>query len=158
VDKVVAFACFNPSDVQAAEESAAEHALVLSLRDFFARQQHQPTTSVRCYAQDPLYQDVNREVLRELGMTLLDHPRGFLEVDDSTAVFSQAPTAPIRQVIADIARPALMIWKGFARFQGRVLGLAGLSSEFEKANIDHRGRQPLPLCFSIATKGAPELI
>ena len=110
VDKVIAFTCFNPSDVQAAEESATEHASVPSLRDFFARQRHQPTTSVRCYAQDPLYQDADREVLGELGMTVLDHPRGFLEVDDSTAVFSQLPTAPIRQVIADIARPALMIW------------------------------------------------
>lgn len=110
VDKVVAFACFNLSDVEMAEKSATEHALVLALRDFFARQQHRPTIGISCYAQDPLYQDVDRAVLGELGMTVMDNPRGFLEVDDATAVFSQALEAPVRQVIADIARPALMIW------------------------------------------------
>ncbi|KAH6857110.1 hypothetical protein B0I37DRAFT_369191 [Chaetomium sp. MPI-CAGE-AT-0009] len=108
VNKVVAFACHRPSVVERAEHVAAEHALVLSIRDFFAR--HSPTTTVQCYAQDPLYEDVDREVLEELGMTVLDNPRGFLEVDESTVVFSQAPGVAVRQIVADIARPALMIW------------------------------------------------
>ena len=108
VDKVVAFACHRPSVVERAERVAAEHALVLSIRDFFTR--HSPTTTIRCFAQDPIYEDVDREVLEELGMTVLDHPRGFLEVDESTAVFSLAPGIAIRQIVADIARPALMVW------------------------------------------------
>ena len=116
VDKVVAFACGNPSDVERAEESAREHAMVLSLRDFFVcreKQQEEDQTTetgVRCYMQDPVYRDVDREVLRELGVTVLDHPRGFLEVDDSTVVVSGSPEAPIRQIVCDIARPAVMIW------------------------------------------------
>ena len=85
---------------------AAEHALVLSIRDFFA--QHSET--VQCYAQDPVYEDVDRRVLGELGMTVLDNPRGFLEVDESAAVFSLAPDIAVRQIVADIAKPALMIW------------------------------------------------
>jgi hypothetical protein len=109
VDKVVAFACNRPSVVERAERVAAEHALVLSIRDFFAAR-NGPTTTVQCYAQEPLYEDVDREVLEELGMTVLDHPRGFLEVDESAAVFSQAPGVAVRQIVADIARPALMIW------------------------------------------------
>jgi hypothetical protein len=108
VDKVVAFACHRPSVVERAERVAAEHALVLSIRDFFAR--HSPTTAVQCYTQDPLYENIDREVLEELGMTVLDSPRGFLEVDESAAVFSLAPGIAIRQIVADIARPALMIW------------------------------------------------
>jgi hypothetical protein len=108
VDKVVAFACHRPSTIDGAERVAAEHALVLSIRDFFAR--HDPTTTVRCYTQDPVYEDVDREVLGELGMTVLDNPRGFLEVDESAAVFSQAPDIAVRQIVADIAKPALMIW------------------------------------------------
>ncbi|KAK4032782.1 hypothetical protein C8A01DRAFT_40756 [Parachaetomium inaequale] len=151
VDKVVAFACFNPSDVEAAEKSATEHALVIiSLRDFFARQQHQPTTSVRCYAQDPLYQDVDREVLGELGMTVLDHPRGFLEVDDATAVFSQSPTAPVRQVIADIARPALMIWNRICEIprEGSWVGVTeqsdNISPRLEEMIRNHYIELPFP--------------
>jgi hypothetical protein len=108
VDKVVAFACNHPSSVERAERVAAEHALVLSIMDFFARRD--PTTTVRCYSQDPVYEDVDREVLGELGMTVLDNPRGFLEVDESAAVFSQAPDIAVRQIVADIAKPALMIW------------------------------------------------
>jgi len=108
VDKVVAFACHRPSVVERAERVAREHALVLSIRDFFIR--HSPTTTVRCYTQDPIYEDIDREVLEELRMIVLDHPRGFLEVDESTAVFSLAPGVAIRQIVADIARPALMIW------------------------------------------------
>ena len=108
VDKVVAFACHRPSVVERAERVAAEHALVLSIRDFFV--QHGPTTPVQCYAQDPVYEDVDREVLGELGMIVLDNPRGFLKVDESAAVFSLAPDIAVRQIVADIARPALMIW------------------------------------------------
>ncbi|KAK4154071.1 hypothetical protein C8A00DRAFT_33174 [Chaetomidium leptoderma] len=108
VDKVVAFACHRPSVVERAERVAAEHALVLSIRDFFAR--HSPTMTVQCYAQDPVYEDVDRKVLGELGMMVLDNPCGFLEVDESAAVFSLAPEIAVRQIVADIARPALMIW------------------------------------------------
>ncbi|KAK3301865.1 uncharacterized protein B0T15DRAFT_563544 [Chaetomium strumarium] len=85
VDKVVAFACYRPSVVERAERVVTEHALVLSIRDFFTR--HSPMTTVRCYIQDPIYEDIDREVLEDLGMTVLDHPCGFLQVDDSTAVF-----------------------------------------------------------------------
>ena len=65
---------------------------------------------MQCYAQDPVYEDVDRRVLGELGMTVLDNPRGFLEVDESTAVFSLAPEVAVRQIVVDIAKPALMIW------------------------------------------------
>lgn len=106
VDKVVAFACHRPSVVERAERVAAEHALVLSIRDFFA----QRSETVQCYAQDPMYEDVDRTMLGELGMTVLDHPRGFLEVDEATVVFSQAPLVAVRQIVADIARPAVMVW------------------------------------------------
>ncbi len=57
-----------------------------------------------------MYEDVDRTVLGELGMTVLDHPRGFLEVDEATVVFSQAPLVAVRQIVADIARPAVMVW------------------------------------------------
>ncbi|KAK3904685.1 hypothetical protein C8A05DRAFT_31504 [Staphylotrichum tortipilum] len=66
---------------------------------------------VKCYAQDPVYEDVDHEVLGELGMTVLEHPRGFLEVDEAAVVFSLAPNVAVRQVVADIARPAVMVWE-----------------------------------------------
>lgn len=108
VDKVVSFACNRPSRVEEPEGIAEEHALVLSIWDFFVWRD--PTTTVRCYAQDPAYNDVDREVLGELGVTILENPRGFLEVDETSVVFSQAPDVPVRQIVADIAKPAVMVW------------------------------------------------
>lgn len=46
-----------------------------------------------------------------MGIVPVEDPNGFLEVNENTIVFSQFPNVPIRQIIADIARPAMMIWK-----------------------------------------------
>jgi hypothetical protein len=114
VDKIVAFACHRLSTPERAERVAAEHALVLSIRDFFIQRLNAAATAtataVPCYSQDPVYEDVDREVLAELGVTVLEHPRAFLEVDESSVVFAQAPDIAVRQVVADLARPAVMVW------------------------------------------------
>lgn len=60
--------------------------------------------------QDSVYRDVDRAVLGELGVTVLDHLRGFLQVDDSNVLILGSPEAPIRRIICDIARSAVMIW------------------------------------------------
>jgi hypothetical protein len=114
VDKIVAFACHRLSTPERAERVAAEHAIVLSIRDFFTQRLNAAVTAtataVPCYSQDPVYEDVDREVLAELGVTVLEHPRAFLEVDESSVVFAQAPDIAVRQVVADLARPAVMVW------------------------------------------------
>ncbi|KAL2153753.1 hypothetical protein VTH82DRAFT_4908, partial [Thermothelomyces myriococcoides] len=106
---VAAFACNRPSRLGELERAAAKHAPVLSIRDFFER--HGPTTTtVRCYVQDPVYEDVDREVLGKLDVTVLDHPRGFPEMDETAIVFSLSPDIAVRQIVADIARPVLIVW------------------------------------------------
>lgn len=114
VDKIVAFACHRLSTPERAERVAAEHALVLSIRDFFTQRFNtaatETATTVPCYSQDPVYEDVDREVLAERGVTVLEHPRAFLEVDEASVVFAQAPDIAVRQVVADLAKPAVMVW------------------------------------------------
>lgn len=66
--------------------------------------------SIQCFAQDPVYTNVDKVVLAEHGVTVVDDPRGFLQVDDQSAVLSFAPNICVRQIVADIARPALLIW------------------------------------------------
>ncbi|KAI9376436.1 hypothetical protein BJX61DRAFT_530850 [Aspergillus egyptiacus] len=65
---------------------------------------------IRCYAQDPAYTDVDVELLRGIGITTLDDPKGFLEVDEQTLVFSVSPNVPVKQVVADVQWPGGMIW------------------------------------------------
>ncbi|KAL5333903.1 hypothetical protein BJX70DRAFT_391855 [Aspergillus crustosus] len=66
--------------------------------------------SIKCYAQDPAYTETDMTLLHKLGITPLDDPKGFLEIDDSTLVFSVSPNVPVKQVVADVQWPAAMIW------------------------------------------------
>ncbi|KIX03742.1 uncharacterized protein Z518_07295 [Rhinocladiella mackenziei CBS 650.93] len=110
VNKIIAFACGPMAFSDQAPwaiRSAYQHALVITLRDILSELQGHP---IGCYAQDPGYTDIDRDVLENSAITILDDPQGFLEVDDSTVVLSFGADIPVRQIIADIARPAMMIW------------------------------------------------
>jgi hypothetical protein len=65
---------------------------------------------LNCYAQDPDYTEIDKLVLKEHGITTLEDPRGFLEIESSTVVISICADVPVKQIVADIARPAIMIW------------------------------------------------
>lgn len=65
---------------------------------------------VKCYAQDPAYNDVDQALLRGIGIEPLDDPKGFLEIDEDTLVFSVSPNVPVKQVVADVQWPGAMIW------------------------------------------------
>jgi hypothetical protein len=110
VRKIVAFACFNMSDCEMAERSACQHALILILREYFAKRQQIAEEDILCFAQDPLYEDVDKRVLGDAGISVVENPRGFLEVDDTSLVLSVSPETAVRQIVTDIAQPAGMIW------------------------------------------------
>ncbi|KAI0096427.1 hypothetical protein GGR51DRAFT_29692 [Nemania sp. FL0031] len=111
IQKIVAFACSSMTwDDAGSHRSAVQHAFILTIRDFLAKRGSAREFNINCYAQDPLYTTVDKQVLQKAGITILDDPRGFLEIDGTTAVFSQAPDIPVRQITADITKPAMMIW------------------------------------------------
>jgi hypothetical protein len=86
-----------------------QHALLLTLRKWLADQEK--TEDVVCYAQDPCYRSVDRDVLKEHGVEVIDDPRAWLEIDDESIVFSVSPNVPVKEIVADIARPAIVIWE-----------------------------------------------
>lgn len=110
ITKIIAFACSSISrDLDhTRSRSASQHALILTLRDLL--QASQPGAQIRCLAQDPVYTEVDRAVLSEAGITVVDDPQGFLEVDDQSVVLSFAPNVPVRQIITDLARPVVLAW------------------------------------------------
>jgi hypothetical protein len=116
VTKIVAFACCTMHTTKDDVRSLApayQHALMLTIRDILENrpgQSSEQAKTIQCFAQDPLYTEADEAVLGNAGITVLRDPRAFLEVDDQTLVISFAPNIPVRQIIADIARPALMIW------------------------------------------------
>lgn len=96
---------------RATPRSSFQHSLILTLRSVLGeKQKHQDPVS--CYVQDPVYVDVDRLILEDHGITILDDPDGFLKLDDSTLVISCAPQIPVKQITMDLARPAAMIWNG----------------------------------------------
>lgn len=94
--------------------SMAQHALALVIGDFLGSDcasgaHNGGDGGIKCYAQDPIYTSVDEQVLCEAGFTVVDDPRAFLEVDEASVVIAISADIPIRQIIADIARPAIMI-------------------------------------------------
>lgn len=112
VTKVVGLACgtIAPGDKDPlAHRSSFQHALILTMQDILDKQAKKPG-QIKCFAQDPIYTDIDKSVLEGSGITILDDPGAFLEVDDSTVVISSAPDVPVKHIISDIAQPAMMIW------------------------------------------------
>ena len=109
VGKVVAFACGSlQRDAESLFPRASfQHALALTLRNAFKQNNLE---NVACYAQDPEYNEIDNIILGEFGIKVLDDPDGFLAIDDSSIILSFALEAPIKQIIADLAKPAVIIW------------------------------------------------
>jgi hypothetical protein len=86
---------------------ATQHAMVLGIASVL-RETH--GREIKCYLQDPIYNSVDKEFLESKGFTILQDPKGFLEVDEETLVVSISPNVPVKQIIADMPWPAAMIW------------------------------------------------
>ncbi|KAI1389507.1 uncharacterized protein F4822DRAFT_442774 [Hypoxylon trugodes] len=130
VTKIVAFACGQlATGPGICSFSANQHALALSLQTLISKAKatkfgfsgvlqtvqkslkrkkggHCTPTTVPCFAQDPAYMTIDKQILEGLGFTIVDDPRGFLEVDDDSVVIFLTPNTPIQQVVFDLARPA----------------------------------------------------
>jgi hypothetical protein len=95
-------------DFPSLHRAASQHGLLLTLRDWI--QERDGSHDISCYAQDPVYNSMDKRVLSEAGVEVIDDPRGWLEVDEQSLMISVAPNVPIKEIIADIARPAAIVW------------------------------------------------
>jgi hypothetical protein len=115
IDKVIGFALgtLTMRYRTGPSRSAVQHALLLSIRNWLIAR-----SPVECYAQDPMYQDADREILGTAGVQVVDDPEGFLKVDETSVVVTFAPGFPLREIVADIARPAVIIWAPVEEYTG----------------------------------------
>jgi hypothetical protein len=113
--KIVAFAHGSMSNMHVDPPGACpwnrrrmvQHAFIKIIQDllFIKHGRHVP-----CFAQDPEYTSQDKYALLAFGIDILEDPMGFIEADEHTVVISHAPTIPVKQIIADIVRPAMIIW------------------------------------------------
>lgn len=70
--------------------------------------------NMEIFAQDPAYSHSSKRYLGGLGMKVIgEHGAGgFSKIDSDAVVFFCFPGAPVRQIIADIGRPAIIIGNG----------------------------------------------
>ncbi|KAJ0413657.1 hypothetical protein BJY00DRAFT_319597 [Aspergillus carlsbadensis] len=111
VKRIVAFACGTMSHTDdipgASYDSIFQHALLTTTQSLLQRETE---GQILCSVQDPAYTDADRAVLDTHGIRVLDDPEGFLEVDGESLIFSCCPNVPVKQIVVDLARPAVIIW------------------------------------------------
>ncbi|KAJ5761411.1 hypothetical protein N7533_003450 [Penicillium manginii] len=107
INKIVGLACGSlalPNNEQATNQTA----VLVSVRKWL--KEREKKDDISCYIQDPMNTSVDREVLTDIGFEMIDDPRGWLEIDERSVVLSVAPNVPVKEIIADTARPAVVIW------------------------------------------------
>jgi hypothetical protein len=87
-----------------------QHLAAQTMASVFGAQIGRPP--LRIMAQDPAYAPAQVEFLTEVGIEVVPGigALGFTYVDDDSIVFSCSPDVPVKQIVADIAKPAGMIW------------------------------------------------
>ncbi|KAF9895137.1 hypothetical protein FE257_000039 [Aspergillus nanangensis] len=112
IRKIVGMAC-GPFAIQSAypgvPRSAVQHAFLLTLKKYLM-ENDMACDEIPCYAQDPAYTEADHRVLGTYDIEVVDDPRGFLELDHDSVLFCCAPNIAVKQVVTDIARPAILIW------------------------------------------------
>ncbi|KAI2463301.1 hypothetical protein F4781DRAFT_440726 [Annulohypoxylon bovei var. microspora] len=99
------------SETSDVEGSLMQHAMALTMAEAI---RHHTGVSVELKAQDPGYREQTNEILSENGFKIVDKcgAGGFAEIDEDTLVFAAFVSTAISEVLADIARPALVITTG----------------------------------------------
>ncbi|KAH8885225.1 hypothetical protein GQ53DRAFT_751505 [Thozetella sp. PMI_491] len=93
------------------ESSSLHHAIALTVAAIARAYTSNNSKEVRLLTQDPRYPDETCTMLQEYGFEVVGQggAAGFAELDDECIVFSPYASAPVNQIIADLARPAVII-------------------------------------------------
>ncbi|KAI1365213.1 hypothetical protein F5Y08DRAFT_328197 [Xylaria arbuscula] len=104
VTKVIGFGLgFLVAKSRVFERCVLQHALVSVLGQRFS-------VSSSVYVQDPVYTQRDRNILHSAGLTVLEDPQGLLELDEYSILLAISPGIPIKDIVADICRPSIIIW------------------------------------------------
>ncbi|KAJ6113048.1 hypothetical protein N7512_008372 [Penicillium capsulatum] len=109
ISKIVAVSLGSlviPRHPKEQESSPFQHALLLTLREWVI----QRSAGSPCYTQDPIYTEIDHGILADHGVEILEDPHAWLEMNDQSIVVSISSNVPSREMVTDLARPAVIIW------------------------------------------------
>lgn len=108
----------RPKPVAYPSPAMLQHAMIYKIAEIIKDAIKPPHGTPKVYIQDPLYTSSDKIALtEECRMTVVDGfgAKAFLMVDENTMVVSQYPAFPMREVVLDLARPAIMWAQGVNR-------------------------------------------
>lgn len=102
------------SEVENVMGCMIQHSMALTIAQLCGNE----TTPLPLLAQDPGYTKVAEDILTEKGFKIIGThgAGGFAEIDEDSIIISPFTAAPVKQIIADLARPVLIISTGFKVF------------------------------------------
>lgn len=97
------------AEASAVYHSMVQHSMALTMAEVCGNH-------IQLLAQDPGYTEEAKRILKRKGFSVIGQfgAEGFAEIDDNSVVFSAFVAAPLKQIIADVARPLLIIETGFS--------------------------------------------
>ncbi|PWY77016.1 hypothetical protein BO70DRAFT_339585 [Aspergillus heteromorphus CBS 117.55] len=110
IRKIVAFGLGTLAKVQKGRLSTSSYVQHAAIKTMATVLSPDGGEEIQCYAQDPWYDAMDVAFLTSIGITVVNDPKGFLEIDESTLVFSVCPNVPVKQIVADVQWPGAMIW------------------------------------------------
>lgn len=104
VKNIVGIALGNPDngDNDYRHQSIEQHVLLQTIKDFLG--------PIPIYSQDPAHGKNSKTALGMKDIEVLDDPEGILQIDEGTCLVSICGDIPIKEIVADLARPAILIW------------------------------------------------
>jgi hypothetical protein len=91
--------------------SAARHLFVAALWAFFDIRARGVGERAAFLLEDQDYMEVDLQVLRREGLGVVTHPESILAVDGRSVLVCVEASFPVRQIVEDVARPAVIIWE-----------------------------------------------
>ncbi|KAJ5702258.1 hypothetical protein N7488_009806 [Penicillium malachiteum] len=100
------------ADVEHSANPMIQHAVALTMARLCGNEMGS------LYAQDPDYTEATEEILTKKKFQIVGRygAGGFAEIDDDSIVISPFPNAPVKQIIAELARPVIIISHGWSVF------------------------------------------
>jgi hypothetical protein len=92
-------------EIGAIRPSAIQHSVALTMADMCG------ANNVQLLAQDPKYTEEAKEMLKARRFSIVGPfgAGGFAEIDNDSVIFTRFITVPLAEIVADIARPIVII-------------------------------------------------
>lgn len=113
LSKVIALGLGSLTSLSRVDEHCVhQHALVTALHSTLVQRGilSSSGSSSERYVQDPAYTQRDRDILHSAGLTVLQDPQAFLDLDESSVLVNIGPDFPVEEIVADICRPGIIIW------------------------------------------------